>query len=212
MITKCPHCSALLDCPQDPGTNVDCAGCGQTFIAQPVVATAMLFNTICPHCATDQEVPIRYQGKTVRCVKCAKEYNAIPKPDDVIRKEKERQAEAARQQNEIIRKEKEKSAEADRKQMEIRRQAEEHVYEINTISAIKRGSGWAILFGFIGFISTGLGVLFFVVQIGFSSPDFVSPVIAIISGLTCLFYAFLLNIFTDVRWLLAFIAKTKSKS
>ncbi len=36
MITKCPNCSALLDCPQEPGSNVDCAGCGNPFIAQPI--------------------------------------------------------------------------------------------------------------------------------------------------------------------------------
>lgn len=36
MIAKCPNCSALLECNQAPGETVDCAGCGQTFTAQPV--------------------------------------------------------------------------------------------------------------------------------------------------------------------------------
>ena len=35
MITKCPHCSATLECSQDPGALVDCVSCGKPFEAYP---------------------------------------------------------------------------------------------------------------------------------------------------------------------------------
>ena len=38
MITKCPHCSVLLDCPHRKGATVECAGCGKSFIAIPIHA------------------------------------------------------------------------------------------------------------------------------------------------------------------------------
>ena len=37
MIAKCPNCGAMLECEQAPGETVDCAGCGQSFEARPIV-------------------------------------------------------------------------------------------------------------------------------------------------------------------------------
>lgn len=31
MITKCPHCNAMLECEQETGTLVDCVACGKPF-------------------------------------------------------------------------------------------------------------------------------------------------------------------------------------
>lgn len=84
MIAKCPYCSALLDCPHPDGTEVDCAGCGKSFIAHPtVVGKPAIPPKIkpliikCPHCFALLECP-HPAGTVVDCAGCGKSFVAYP--------------------------------------------------------------------------------------------------------------------------------------
>lgn len=183
MITKCPNCSALLDCPQEPGSNVDCAGCGNPFIAQPIPPenTPSAVN----HASGDNS--------------SSKKQRALNAIDQQIR-----QHEKIKRQKEI--EQQDRLAAAERRKIEALRLGEKKYEDALAVAKISRGSIWAKAMLIIGIIALVLGVICFLIALG-DSELFIPAFVSVASGLTCVFYAFLLNVFTDIRWLLALSIK-----
>lgn len=63
MISKCTYCGALLSCEQPEGTDVDCAACGQAFIAEPVLCEQ------CRVCKKYIEIPA-VRPESIECNSC----------------------------------------------------------------------------------------------------------------------------------------------
>ena len=183
MITKCPHCSALLDCPQDVGSIVDCAGCGKSFYALP--------------CDEGEELEKAREADPLK----AREKELIE-----IR-EARRQREVREAELEESRRQQER-AELLKQQMKLSHHVKEIQGDALALAAIGRGSGWAGCMIFLGIISIIIGVIALVILLDENSDQaFLVFAISIGAGITCLFNAFLLDVFTDIRWLLSLLAK-----
>ena len=191
MITKCPHCSSLLDCSQDSGSTVDCAGCGKSFYALPCEEEAELERT-----------------REAEIIEARRQREA-----------REAKLEKSRQQNELLkaklketRRQKE-DAETLRQQRELSHQVDAIQGDALALAAIGRGSRWAGFMKILGIISIVIGVIAFFFLVGEESQlAFTVLPIFTAAGITCLFNAFLLDVFTDIRWLLSLLARPNHKN
>lgn len=186
MITQCPHCMSLLESDQTQGNEVDCANCGQHFIAQPFSPEDMASeNTV----ATAKPSSTKQRNLEI--------FDEQIRERQRIKREKEKKSTALV----LERSERENKKKTDARIDNILMGKEDSIFQLANRSSYSKT---AIIIGILAIV---MGTIWGIITFINDNDTYEWPIGLILGGFTLFFYSFVLDIFTDIRWVLALISK-----